>query len=236
MFTIEGGDGDNSCIVHKFFGTKVGASIFHKEGLDFQFKDFQDTVVKQLHDAEMEHLTVDVVDGFKQVMRTRTRILIGTGHMPWTKKTTYETTFLTEPEPLEYQSLNDHWNYPFEARLRTLAVSMGKVVRLPWEVVMFGESAPIPGLPMACRIDDELLVDCNNSRKAILKIFEKFPAETFADMRKVVKEHCLHVKEGDKFVECEFSHLENVAEKATEHNIREEIVSFFSRPPTMIRT
>ena len=67
------------------FGTKTGSSIFKTEGLNNQFVDFQTNVREMLYGAETEHFTVDVVDGFKQAMRTQTKMLSQSGNMPWTK-------------------------------------------------------------------------------------------------------------------------------------------------------
>ena len=51
-----------------------------------------------------------------------------------TQEQEFNVTFLEEPTPHEFTSVNDHWSYPFEARLRTLAVHMNLVRHLPWEV------------------------------------------------------------------------------------------------------
>ena len=116
------------------FETAIGAAAFKTEGLLFQFKEFQETVSKQLHDAEMENFSMEVVSDFKQVMRNNTRVLVNSGHQPWAKKKQYFVTFLQQQVLEEFLSLNDHWGFQLEARLRTLAVSNNLVKRLPWDV------------------------------------------------------------------------------------------------------
>lgn len=221
----------DSKTLQELCSTRAGASIFKAEGLNQQFEAFKEDVKKRLHDAEMEHFTEETVSDFKQAMRTQTRMLMGTGHMPWTKKKNYMVQFLLEDTPMEYTSLTDHWTYPLEARLRTLAVHMCKVERLPWEKVVFGETDPIPGLPMAVRIDDSLLVDCQNARRAMNHIFGRFRADTFADMIEIVRNHCGHVKDDyDKYVKIECKYLTNVIEKATATRARDEVISLFPTP------
>ena len=181
---------------------------------------------RQLHATEMEHFTIATVTDFKAYMKVQTKILLDGGHQGWTRKSMFDVNFLCEEGAIEHNSLDDHWIYPLEARLRTLAVHLGLVKRLPWEVVMWGENDIIPGLPLAVKIEDSLLVDAANSRDRILKEFSRWPADTFEEMCRIVKNHCQYVKDDDRYIVIEFTHLEHCGQKA-EHSIRDEVVACF---------
>eukprot|EP00969_Alexandrium_andersonii_P092319 4076124-Alexandrium_andersonii.AAC.1 len=129
---------------------------------------------------------------------------------------------------MEMASLNDHWSYALEARLRTLAVHSNKVERLPWEVVLFGQDDPIAGLPDHVAIDLGLLQDMANTRKAVNASFAKFPGpHDFQSMRKIVHAQLGHLKDYDKHFRIELSFLDHVAEQVAEDHVRQGIVNLF---------
>ena len=53
---------------------------------------------------------------------------------------TFETVkYLTGEVEVEFTSLDDYWGFTVEGRLRSLAVHLNMLPRLPWETLMFGE-------------------------------------------------------------------------------------------------
>ena len=100
--------------------------------------------------------------------------------------------------PIEYTFLNDHWAYPLEARLRSLAVHRVLVDRLPWEKVLFGAEAPIEGMPQTAMVDQELLVDCKNLRTTMQEALARYPeASTFAEWINIMSSQCSHLQEAN---------------------------------------
>ena len=165
--------------LRNILATRVGSCILRKERLDMRFVDFKEEVGKRLHGTEMEHFTHLPVQDFVAVVKNQTQSLVESGHMPWTKKRFHDVPYMCEMVSVPMNTLDDHWEYPLQGRLRTLAASQNMISRYPWEIVMFEDRKPIPGLPEAIRIDWEELVDAENSRKAVLQIFKKFPARIF---------------------------------------------------------
>ena len=210
------------------FSTMVGSNIFRREALDLQFDEYKATIRKQLHESEMQNFTEPVVEGFKMRMMQSCRVLVEAGHHAWSKKDHYNVQFMMQQTPLEMASLNDHWSYALEARLRTLAVHTNKVERLPWEKVLFGAEDPLPALPEHVAIDLSLLQDMANTRKAVNATFAKFPgAQTFQSMRKIVHTQLGHLKDYDKHFRLEISFLDNVAEAVAEKQVRQSICNLF---------
>ena len=223
-------DEPDSTALSELFKTKVGAAMFRKEALDSGFTEFSKAIATQLYALEVEGLSEDTVSGFKAQMRQRCRRLAESGHQPWTKTKLHECVFLGEGISLEYMALVDHWQYPLESRLRTLCVHLNLVTRLPWEQLLFGKDGPVgKQMPSAVRIDDGLLTDIKNTRKAILSVFSKYPVESFEDQMKVVKLHCGHIKKGDRFAVLEFGFLEK-AEKLADGMVRSELFEAFPSP------
>ena len=141
----------------------------------------------------------------------------------------YKVRFLGSDTPIEFQSLSDHWLFPMEARIRTLAVHNKLVHRLPWEKLLFGD-APLPDQPDAVRIDGNLLVDCSNSRSCMMRAFAKAPnTDTFAEVIQLMQTSCAHLKEerNDRFVALALNFLKHVAEKLADKMCRDIILEAF---------
>ena len=68
------------------FQSKIGASLFKQEGLDFQFQDFLISVKRRFHDAEMQDFTSATIADYTAAMQVSTKQLIASGHAPWKKK------------------------------------------------------------------------------------------------------------------------------------------------------
>merc|ERR1712217_609738 len=139
------------------------------------------------------------------------------------KKHVVPVTFLVELTPVNFASLNDYWNWPLEARLRSLAVQLGHVKRLPWEVLVFGDG-PIPGLPLAVRMDPKTVEDDSNSRDAVLEAFAKYKTDlTFAEMRNIYNKHCGDVVTHDRFFKLAETWLMTIAEPLVGQRVRDKI-------------
>ena len=59
---------------------------------------------------------------------------------------------------------NDEWLLRLQARVKTLCVSNGAVRRFPWEVALYGASAPLDGCPTTVSIPERLVLDIANAR------------------------------------------------------------------------
>ena len=145
----------------------------------------------------------------------------------------YEVKFLGHDTKITYQYLNDHWAFPLESRVRSLAVHLGLVSRMPWEVLVFGEEAPIADMPAAVRIDDDLLVDCKNTRACLLRALAKKSTDaplSFCEMKRIVMNQCSHLKEEkyDRFSQIDMNWLFYVAEKVGEKLVRDSVLTQLS--------
>ena len=142
-----------------------------------------------------------------------------------------QLSFLGTHAALELSSLNDFWNFPLEARIRSIAIHGGKLERLPWEAVAYPSGQGIPNYPDAVQIADELLVDARNSRQQVLNIFKDYSAKlNFSEMRKVMGpkwDDIINGAGGDKFFRIEQAFLQDIVEPLVENRVRGAALELF---------
>ena len=159
--------------------SRIGNAMFKDEALEFQFAEFLASACGRLKDAEHDGYTKDVTDGFKQSMLQDVKFLRDSGHSLWRKKSKELCSYLSVQCEVDYVSLNDFWAFPMEARIRSLGVSSNKVWRTPWEQVLYGAQEPLPGFANHVVIEEQILVDCANTRRAIEDVFQGLLHRTY---------------------------------------------------------
>ena len=148
----------------------------------------------------------------------------------WMKKKLVACGFLMQQPMIEFQSMNDYWNFPLEGRLRTLGVQCGALPRLPWEVVCFGVHDPLPGVPLAVRLDASCVQDSKDSRDAVLEAFAKYKTRlTFAEMKKIVNTQCEAVGNSDRWWSLEKTFLDTIAEDLVSTRVRARVLELFPK-------
>ena len=68
------------------------------------------------------------------------------------EKTECEIEYIGEKMTVIATSFSDEYQWRLAARIKSLAVSMGLVPRYIWEVALWGDKDPIPGLPVAVKM------------------------------------------------------------------------------------
>lgn len=187
------------------YATRIGQALFKKEGTEYQFDEYLNSAKRRLLDLEIDNkITSAMVDAFRTSMLYNVKQLKEAGHALWVKKTKVSLSFRSESVVMDFQSLNDYWHFPLESRVRSLGIQSNAVRRLPWEVLAYGATGKIPGLPMAVVVEPGSLQATANSRDAVLKVFAKYQTElTFQEMRNIYGKLCTDVGNHDRFCKLE---------------------------------
>ena len=145
-------------------------------------RKFVTSIGKRIADLENFHFGKEEVNNFKVVMKLEGK-RASAGIASFTEKPV-SVTFLGAVMKLQMLSVNDEWNYRFEARMRSIGISSKQLDRLPWEEAIWGTDQ-IPGMPETIVIPLELLQDCKHCRAAALRILKSFDTRsmTFTDMK-----------------------------------------------------
>jgi hypothetical protein len=181
-------------------------------------------ISKRLIDLEHNDFEAGELAAFRNIMSVDSKLLQASlGGAFVLKPTTIE--FLVKPQEVPISSTNDEWDYALQARVETLAMSACLVPRLPWEVMLFGEKAALPGVPSATRLSDALIAPIGNVRVAAIKLLENVPDITFAQMRAILKEHEDSLLEMRRFFSLSLYFLKNLAEPLAQEFLTAEMLA-----------
>jgi hypothetical protein len=75
--------------------------------------------------------------------------------------------FLTEDVDITVPTLADDYWWTFLARIKTIAVNVGKAPRTPWEILLWGDVAAIENIPETCHVPIEYISSNINAREAL---------------------------------------------------------------------
>ena len=84
--------------------------------------------------------------------------------------------------------IDDQWEWRMIARAVTIAVSNNEVPRLPWEVLVFGKSAPVPGVPSTVKIPPSMMLKVKNVREVVCQHLGE-GWQTLAQMKTQASKH-----------------------------------------------
>ena len=84
--------------------------------------------------------------------------------------------------------MNDEWSNRYMAMIKSVAVNLCLVKRMPWEKLCYGEEDKALGMPEAVKIPESLLVKVSAARCAMLKpMGPDADSGTVSEMQKMEK-------------------------------------------------
>jgi hypothetical protein len=167
------------------------------EGIIFRYKLFIATIKERLDQLEDLAYAIDDVNAFKNVMGQEAKLVLE--QCPTFHRKPCVLSFLTKSMEMKIISINDEWNYRLVARFLSQAVSRNNILRLPWEVLLFGKDKHLEGHPETIDVPDDLLGSSRNVRSACQRILQAYQWATFDEMAKVVLAQSDSLNELDRF-------------------------------------
>ncbi len=165
--------------------TKIGSKIYARYALKVQWLSFVAEAEKGVGQLIYHDFDLTEVWGFRQLMAQEVEMLKKAGQSHNCRREQL-VHFLGCPKLMcEINDLNDDWSNRYMAMMKSVAVSLCLVERLPWEKLCYGDQAKVTGVPEAVRIPESLLVKVTAARTAMLKLMGP-DAESMiiADMQK----------------------------------------------------
>ena len=176
----------------------------------------------------MEHqdFAHDEHASFRRIMTAEAKLLLNKGHKSYEKKDC-TLAFLTADIELCISSIHEDWDLRLQARLKTIAVSVNALPRLPWERICFGDDAPLPGVTETVKVPDGLLAAAINAREAANSVLHEW--RLFAAMRDVLRQTdtTQALLEVERAFVLEIHFLLVVAEPMCESHVRREVLAAF---------
>ena len=216
--------------VHTLMESQIGKVLFKPECAKIELVEFGDAAERGIVDCEYHSFSKDEVDAFYKKMSRSVETLLQAGHKAFATKETLSVDFLLVKIEAPHTGLQSQWSVPLATRVKQIAINNGMLKRLPWEVLLFGESGFIGDLPqsIAVPLDLEVIVDCGNARAAAMKCFKGVGDATnvsFADMRKAIapQRASLLSHESTFYLELDFLMLH--AEKVADARVREQMLA-----------
>ena len=148
----------------------IGAELFAREMAEAALSSFIADVEKRLFELEQADYSLEEVHAFKTICQHGAESLESEVVQKTSEVDTIELQFCGGAIAGTVMNVNDHWSWRYAARLKTIAISTGKIRRLPWEKFLHSESLPIAGCPQHIHIDESLIFDFENAREFLLKI------------------------------------------------------------------
>jgi hypothetical protein len=208
--------------------TRIGAKIYAKYALKVQWLSFvaeADKGVAQLiyHDFDLTE-----VWGFKQLMAQEVEMLKRAGQTHNCRREQLVQFLGCQKLMCEINDLNDDWSNRYMAMMKSVAVSLCLVERLPWEKLCYGAVAKVHGVPEAVKIPAALLVKVNAARTAMLKLMgPDAESMTIAEMQKQANKHHEALLNVDNSWLLEASFLQREVVPIVTKNLHDEILDLF---------
>ena len=159
-------DGAPTKHLGKFISSQLGRELFRDEAKDYHFRVYRDAADKAIQDLMYSEWPEDQVlryatdrkDDIKNLKLLGVKV-VGRSRAPFpcygaAVLARFSTTLLDSEQRLKNGG-------------KRHAASTLDLERLPWEVILFGKEAPIPGERAAGKVPDWLLKDARTSRRAL---------------------------------------------------------------------
>ena len=177
-------------------GSEIAKELFSDEARQIEGLQFVREIDKRIYDLECESFEPDEVASFKRIMYAHAEAF------DCETAATFDGKELTLPFIghdicTSISVPNDEWRFRLDSRIKTLAVSMKKVPRTPWEIMLYGEDGRIPNTPEFVDIPDSLLYDIRNARDYLLDVIG--PGwQSVETLRATVESHLATTMKSDK--------------------------------------
>ncbi|CAK0839486.1 unnamed protein product [Prorocentrum cordatum] len=174
--------------VQELLGTKIGIELYRAEAGDMKYDLFTANCESMLDELEHNDYADTELEGFKNLMDAEMRDLAVFGFKTYQKKECNHE-FLMERCKVTLASLRDDFWFRLIARVKSIAVNILELPRLPWEEVLWGGEGRIPGVPETVKVPMQVLKKNKNARGALISLMPRSVALTFAEMRDSVAKH-----------------------------------------------
>ena len=149
--------------------SEIGNQLFNEEAMALESSAFAEDISRRLIELEMTVFECGELASFKRIlMCTAENFDVDTWESFDGKKETVE--FCAAEVGCILMNPNDLWQHKFDARVKTLALSTGKLRRLPHEEWLFGKEGPIQGCPSTVEVGEDLIYDAVNARDYLLQV------------------------------------------------------------------
>jgi arsenate reductase-like glutaredoxin family protein len=170
-------------ILRRTMGTcRIARVLFHDLGMKKSLQLFISYVDEQIKNLEFHDFEKSEKDSFERIMRQEVTQLKEANVKPDDGKAA-AIQYLCRPIRLHLLDMNDEWYNRLWARLKTLAVSLGLLVRWPWEAALFGKEK-IEGCPLTVKIPMDLLTKSANAREVGLDLIKG--EKTLSEMKRIL--------------------------------------------------
>ncbi len=150
--------------------TKIGSKIYAKYALKVQWLSFVAEAEKGVGQLIYHDFDLTEVWGFKQLMAQEVERLKKAGQTHNCRREQLVQFLGCQKLKCEINDLNDDWSNRYMAMMKSVAVSLCLVERLPWEKLCYGAEGTARGVPEAVKIPSCLLVKVNAVSSAMLKL------------------------------------------------------------------
>ena len=203
-----GTDPDSSRLRKVLNSSNICQTIFHCHALRLDFVSFLELIGKELSDLENLDFAPQDVAVFQKMMTAETANLVKHGMKSYDKKEMTVNMF-SENVTIQVEDANDFWQYPFAAKIKSIAVNTSKVPILPWEAAIFPDG--VPGERSTIDLPDALLSDIRNVRDAALNLLGSQPV-TISMALRILMPHKKSLCELERTWELEMAWLSDVAQ------------------------
>jgi hypothetical protein len=145
--------------------SQTGRALYRPEGLKISFMAFIESCSKFISELEDNGFKYDDVEAFKREMKIGIAHLSSIGISNAMQPIAHVPYLTLSTMALDVEHLNEHWDLRKKCRVETLAVHLGLVPRMPWEIALYGPTDCLPGFPLTAVICDAELKQIRNARE-----------------------------------------------------------------------
>ena len=220
---------EKTAIDDKQLETLVKSSIIGSElwAPEWQLSDrscYISEIENRLVTLEDENFSDEEMSSFRQICMHQAEALDVEAWRSCDENLQTRATFLSSIVLAPQLNPNDEWNHRLQARVKTLCVSQCLVKRFPWEVALFGASAPLDGCPTTVSVPERLVLDIANAREFVFsKLGDGW--NSLAKCRELVKTNLTEIKKADKSFWLDEAFMNGPYDKLIDAKLKDQFLS-----------
>ena len=141
----------------------IGSQLYAPEAVQIQSSQYIADIERRLYELEINHFGPDFFLDFKRVCAHQAEALDET-YKEFDGKH-WRCAYLSGHTRGLVNHPNDEWQFRVECRAKTIAISIGSLVRTKFEEMLYGAEAPIDGVPSTITVPASLIYDAANGRE-----------------------------------------------------------------------
>ena len=154
--------------------TRLGAALYKDQAMRLQWVVFLENITSGIRDLFHADFQEAEYRAFETKMKREASLVVTSGTRTFDQKEMKLRFLSLESMQCKALHINDHWCFPAESEMKGLALRLGKLVYLPHEKLLYGDS-PIEGVAAGIDVPTALIANFQKVRTSAINMLGDGP-------------------------------------------------------------